>query len=78
LEFNIHFIISSSGAGGRIPLANAIESASAEVCKMSKEEVRSLEGEKDVDCSEEAALKQAEGAALDPPPICTVDLDSLR
>ncbi len=72
------------GAGGRIPLANAIESASAEVRKMTKEDVRSLEGEKDVDCSEEAALKRAEvaaaaaAAAVDPPPLCTVDLESLR
>ncbi len=49
---------------------------------MTKEDVRSLEGEKDVDCSEEAALKRAEAAAaaaaVDPPPVCTVDLESLR
>ncbi len=51
---------------------------------MTKEDVRSLEGEKDVDCSEEAALKRAEAAAVaaaaavDPPPLCTVDLESLR
>ena len=66
-------------AGGRIPLARAIESASAELRKMTKEEVRSLEGEKDVDCSEqEEKKKKPEGEEPDPPPLCTLDLDSLR
>lgn len=65
--------------GGRIPLARAIESASAELRKMTKEEVRSLEGEKDVDCSEqEEKKKKPEGEEPDPPPLCTLDLDSLR
>jgi hypothetical protein len=67
------------GTGDRIPLAKAIESASAEVRKMTKEEVRSLEGEseKDVDSSEEPG-RSGEGAAIDQPPLCTVDFDSLR
>jgi hypothetical protein len=67
------------GTGGRIPLAKAIESASAEVRKMTKEEVRSLEGEseKDVDSSEEPG-RSGEGAEIDQPPLCTVDFDSLR
>lgn len=76
---------------GRIPLARAIESASAELRKMTKEEVRSLEGEKDVDCCEQEEEEERRRAATaaaaaagpeqqqpEPVPVCTVDLDSLR
>jgi len=64
--------------GSRIPLARAIESASAELRKMTKEEVRSLEGEKDVDCSEQEERSSKEEWEEDQPPVCTVHLDSLR
>jgi len=58
------------------PLAKAIEGAGAEVRKMTKEEVRSLEGEteKDVDSSQ----LQSVSAPVTDTSVCTLDIESLR
>jgi len=62
------------------PVSKACDTANS-LKKMTKEEVRALEGEKDVDSSEAEIPAPVEIVALSPgmaSSVCTVDIDSLR
>jgi len=63
-----------------LPASNTCETSASSLLKMTKEEVRALEGEKDVDSSEveiPAPIKDA-GASSLASSTCTVDIASLR
>jgi len=65
------------------PASKACDTTSPSLKKMTKEEVRALEGEKDVDSSETEIAAPVEAAAAASSPsmassVCTVDIASLR
>jgi len=65
------------------PVPKACDVTSPNLKKMTKEEVRALEGEKDVDSSEVETIPPVEAASSSPSSasassVCTVDISSLR